>query len=140
MRKTDSVLKFARAVCILGAVFDGLTLVPMLFPSIGGMIFGIQGFAPGADYRYAMNIGASLMLGWTLLLVWAARRPVLRAAVLPLTVVVVLGLLAAGIGAVTSGLIPLKNMMPTFVLQAVVIILFSIAYAQLRRIDVGPQL
>jgi len=139
MSKTDSVLKFARAVCIFGAVFDGLTLLPMLFPSIGGLIFGIQNFAPGPDYRYAMNLSASLMLGWTLLLVWAARRPILREAVLPLTVIVVLGLAAAGVGAVTSGLIPLKNMMPTFVLQAAVILLFSIAYAKLRRLEVRPQ-
>jgi len=135
MSKIEGSLKFARFVCLLGAFLDGLTLLPMLFPSVGGMMFGIRGFAPGADYRYAMNVGASLMLGWTLLLIWAAQRPLIRAGVLPLTVVVVLGLLSAGIGAVTSGLIPLKNMVPTFVLQAAVITLFSIGYAKLHRIN-----
>ena len=34
---------------------------------------GIDDFRPGVEYRYAMSIGASLMLGWTALLVWADR-------------------------------------------------------------------
>ena len=42
--------------------------------------FGMQlkNFAPGADYRYAMGMGASLMLGWTALLIWADRKPIER--------------------------------------------------------------
>jgi hypothetical protein len=69
-----------------GAVLDGLWIIPMLFPGLGGMIFGIDNFNPGGEYRYAMGVGASLMLGWTLLLVWADRKPVERRGVLLLTV------------------------------------------------------
>jgi hypothetical protein len=135
MSKIESRLKFAKAVCLFGAVFDGLTLLPMLFPSLGGKIFGIRSFFPGSDYIYAMNIGASLMLGWTLLLIWAAQRPIERVGVILLTVVVVIGLLAAGLSAVSSGLIPLKNMIPVFVLQTVVIALFSAAYMKVHRLN-----
>jgi hypothetical protein len=133
MSKSESGLRFAKAVCIFGAVFDSLTLPPMLLPSVGEKMFGMQHFSPGPDYHYAMNLGASLMLGWTLLLLWASRRPAERAAVLLLTVVVVIGLLTAGLSAVSSGLIPLKNMLPVFVLQTVVIALFLTGYAKARR-------
>lgn len=133
MSKIENNLRFARIVCIVGAVFDGLTLFPMLFPSLGRKMFGIAGFSLGADYRYAMNLGASLMLGWTLLLFWAARRPVERAGVLLLTVVVVIGLALAGADAVSSGLIPLQNMLPVFVFQSCLVVIFITAYKKARN-------
>lgn len=67
---------FAKAACIICGAFDGLMLLPMLLPSLGGRLFGLQQFFPGPDYRYAMNVAASLMLGWTLLLFWASWRPI----------------------------------------------------------------
>lgn len=121
-------------------MLDGLTLRAMLVPSLGGRMFGIQGFFPGSDYRYAMNIWASLMLGWTLLLLWAARRPVERAVVLLLTVLVVIGLFASGVSAVSLRLIPIKNMIPVFVLQIAVIILFSTGYVKVRQVSAGSGL
>jgi len=124
---------FARRVCLVGAAVDGIMLVPMLAPSIGGKLFGIANFNPGPDYRYAMDVGASLMLGWTLLLLWASDRPVERAGVILLTVIVVLGLGAAGAGAVLSGFLALPAMAPTFVLQAVLTLLFSAAFLKVRR-------
>ena len=33
---------------------------------------------PGAELRYGLRAGAPLMAGWTLLLLWADRRPVER--------------------------------------------------------------
>ena len=67
--------RFAKIACIIGGVFDALMLPPMLIPRLGGKLFGLQAFAPGPDYRYAIHVAAALMLGWTLLLFWAARRP-----------------------------------------------------------------
>ena len=97
-----------------GAIIDALTIVPMLFPSVGGKLFGIVGFRPSADYKYAMAVGASLMLGWTCLPLWADRKPVERRGVLLLTTVPVLvGLATAGIYAVTSHFIAPAKMVPT---------------------------
>jgi len=70
----------------VGAILDGLWIFPMLFPGLGGMIFGIDNFNPGGEYRYAMGVGAALMLGWTVLLVWADRKLLERRGVLLLTV------------------------------------------------------
>ena len=89
MDETGNNQRFARVACVIGGVFDALMLPPMLIPRLGGKLFGLQAFAPGPDYRYAIHVAAALMLGWTLLLFWAARRPIERAAVLPLTAIVV---------------------------------------------------
>jgi len=112
-----------------GAIVDGAMVVPMLAPSLAGSLFGIEKFSPGVDYRYAMMIGASLMLGWTALLIWADRKPIERRAVLLLTAFpVVLGLAAAGVYAVAAGLISVGHMAPTWVIQVVILTAFTYAY------------
>lgn len=127
-----------RACYWFGAIFDGVLVVPMLVPSVAGSMFGIEGFNPGADYRYAMMIGASLMLGWAILLLWADRKPVERRAVLLLTVCpVVVGLTAAGAYAVAAGVITAGHMVPTWVIQAVILTTFTCAYAAATEASAG---
>ncbi len=65
---------FSRASKAFAAFPDAGTayLFPMLIPSVGAKLFGLRRYSRGADYRYAMNLAASLMLGWTLLLLWTA--------------------------------------------------------------------
>ena len=48
----------------------------MLSPRIADVLWGLHDTS--GTYRFAMGYGASLMLGWTLLLLWAYRRPVER--------------------------------------------------------------
>jgi hypothetical protein len=109
---------------VIGGVFDGLMLVPMLFPPIGARMLRLQHFCPGPDYGYAMNVAASLMLGWALLLFWAARRPAERAAVLLLTVVVVCGLAISSIVGMVSGFMPFAGALPMLVAQLGLVGLF----------------
>lgn len=118
-----------RTICAVGAVFDSLTVIPMLFPRIGGLVFGIREFTPGSDYRYAMYTAASLMLGWSGLLIWTFVNPIERRGVLLLTgVPVIVGLMAAGIYAVTANFIRLTWMLPTLIIQAVLLCLFLVSY------------
>jgi len=42
-------------------------------------------YLPEVPYRYAMGLAGSLMLGWTILLLWADRRPAERRGVLMIT-------------------------------------------------------
>ncbi len=131
-----SGVRWVRVCCWIGAAVDGVMVVLMLFPAIGGRLFGIDDFQPGADYRYAMGVGASLMLGWTALLVWAGRRPLERKGVLLLTVCPVLvGLAAAGGLAVSTGWVPFWRMVPTWAMQAALAIAFTHAYVTVSRID-----
>jgi hypothetical protein len=122
----------------IGAILDGAMLPPMLVPSIGRAMFGIPDFNPGAEYKYAMYIGAALMAGWTVLLVWADRKPVERRGVILLTLVPVLaGLFASSLYASSSGLVAFTRIIPTLVLQFSVTALYLAAYFGSRNLSQG---
>ena len=122
-------IRLLRIAYWAGAILDAIALVPMLSPAIGGAMLGIPDFHPGPDYRYAMYLAASLMLGWTCLLIWADRKPLERRGVLVLTAFpVVAGLFLAGVYAVASRLVDIGHLLPTFVLQLLVAALFLYAY------------
>jgi len=109
----------------IGAIADGLATLRMLFPK----------FAHGVEYQYALGLGASLMLGWTILLIWADRKPNERKGVLLLTAFpVVSGLLLAEVYAVIGGIISLERMLPTGLFLTALITLFSFSYFNARGI------
>jgi len=113
----------------LGAILDFLTIIPMLNAKVGAAMFGIANFNPGNDYRYAMGVGASLMLGWTFLLIWADRKPLERKGVLILTICpVMLGLIASGTYAVISNLVSINYMLPVLIFQIFIITFFAYSY------------
>jgi hypothetical protein len=69
------------------------------------MALGIDRFAPDLQHRMDMGVGASLMLAWTVLLLWADRKPMERKGVLLLTVFPALACLAlTGIIGVIGGI------------------------------------
>ena len=113
----------------VGIIADGFATFRMLFPKIDS----------GSEYRYALGLGASLMFGWTLLLIWADRKPMERKGVLLLTAFpVCTGLLSAEIYAVTNGVITLNKMLPTAMFLIVLIILFSFSFFYARSADNQP--
>ena len=76
-----------------------------------------------------MGMGASLMLGWTALLLWADRKPLARKGVLLLTVFpVIAGLAANEAHAVANGFLPLSAVLPIWALQAALSTLFLVSY------------
>jgi len=120
----------------IGAIADGLAVIPMLSPKIGKVIFGLSGLNPGAEYYFAMRLGASLMLGWTFLLIWADRKPVERKGILLLTVFpVIFGLVIAEIFAVTSNLIAIERMIPLWIFQIAATSLFIFSYINAKNIE-----
>ena len=122
----DREIKLLRWAFMAGAITDALALVPMLIPEMARILWGFDD--PTGSYRFAMGYGASLMLGWTVLLIWAYRRPLERRFVSAMTVVVIYGLVFTEVLAVRSGAIELSRMVPTFVLQAGLLALFVSAY------------
>jgi hypothetical protein len=135
MRKKILLLR----ICYwIGAVADAISAIVMLLPTVGGSMYGILDFNPGYEYRYAMGLGASLMLGWTFLLIWADKKPVERRGVLLLTVFPVLfGLIITGIYAVTTGLITADRMIPTWIFQGLITGLYLFSYVHTR--DLKPK-
>ena len=122
----DRRAQLLRTAFLAGAVTDALALVPMLSPSMARLLWGFD--ASDGAYRFAMGYGASLMAAWTVLLLWAWRRPLERAFVAALTVLVIYGLVATEIVAVVSGAMPAWRMVPTWMLQAALLALFATAF------------
>ena len=71
---------------------DALAVVPMLFPPVAEVAWGFQHASEA--YFFAMGYAASLMAGWTLLLIWAYARPIERRFVAILTLTAIAGLAA----------------------------------------------
>lgn len=119
----------------LGAAIDALAAVGMLSPSFAGARYGIANFNPGIEYRVAMSMGAALMAGWTLLLIWASFRPAERRDVLLLTVFpVVVGMIGANIYAVAGGMVQLHHMIPSFVMQGFITVFYLAIYIHTREL------
>lgn len=93
----QSKFRAIRTVCWVGVAADALWFAALVYPQFYGILIGRPQFHPDLPSRLAMGVGASMMLGWTLLLAWTARNPIERRAVMLLTALPVL----AGLSIVT---------------------------------------
>jgi hypothetical protein len=108
----------------------------LLFPKVAALMFGISNFTPGNDYKYIMYIAASLMAGWTVLLIWADRKPLERKGILLITIFTVLiGLLLAVGFAVQCGFITPGKMLPIRILQILLVIFLSFSYLHVKKLN-----
>lgn len=117
----------------VGAILDGLWVIPMLLPGLGAKIYRIEDFTFGGDFRYALAVGAALMLGWTFLLIWADRKPVERRGVLLLTIFPVkVGLDLANTYLFVYGYATVQGMIPSWILSFSLYVLFIYSYLNSR--------
>jgi hypothetical protein len=86
MNQDSLAILLLRLAYWAGATVDAVVAVLMFYPRAYGQATQLPDFSQNAPYRYAMALGASLMAGWTLLLIWADRKPVERRGVLLITV------------------------------------------------------
>jgi hypothetical protein len=130
----ETVTLLARIAFVIGAVTDGLAIVPMLMPRVGAALFGGDSSRSGPEYRYAMAIGASLMAGWTVLLLWAAARPLERRMLLLLTVFpVVTGIVIATAIAARRGVVRVGRAIPLWVHLGLVSAFYIVVYGLAGR-------
>ena len=125
----------------VGAVIDVLAAIQMLVPAIFSATNFLPDFNPGVDYRYAMGMGASLMIGWTVLLIWAERKPLERKGILIITIFpVIVGMVINEIwGVFFAHFLSLGACISVWVLQAVLISLFAFSYLNARNLKPGIQ-
>ena len=132
----DRAVLWLRISYWAGAILDLLAALTMLIPALFVVSNRLSSFVPEADYRYAMGMGAPLMLGWTVLLLWADRRPVERKSILLITLFpVVFGLVVNEVLAVQSGFLSAGALIPTWILQACLTTLFIFGYLNARSIE-----
>ncbi|MCJ7647648.1 MAG: hypothetical protein MUP85_03445 [Candidatus Lokiarchaeota archaeon] len=86
-------LRFIKSVYLIGFLLDGLTGIDMILSTFMPSAVAIPYTSTASSFRFAMGWGAALMLGWTLILLWGALKPIERRSVLLFTIIpVVLGL------------------------------------------------
>jgi hypothetical protein len=120
-----------------GAIIDAFACVPMWSTKVFAIYSGVRNFNPGWDFRYAMAFGSALMAGWTVLLVWADRKPLERRGVLLITVFpVIVGLNVSRYLLYLGGYLPTPFPLQSLVLPAVLTALFLFSYVNSFRKNV----
>jgi len=117
---------------LLGAIIDALVLIPMAVPAAARIFWGFNGFS--GIYYFAMGMGACLMLGWTILLLWAYRQPLERRYISLFTAVVVAGFVLMGNLPDKSGLSAIsRKYWGSLVLQLILVLLFGYSFFHLGK-------
>lgn len=135
------VVRWLRRSYRAGAVVDALAAVGMAHPKLYGptLRFDKRFRRTGPEFTYAMRTGAPLMAGWTVLLIWADRKPIERRGVLPITVLpVIAGLMANDSHAVRAGHLSGRSVAPVRALQLALVGLFVYSLARTRRAAPSP--
>jgi len=100
----ERAIRWLRISYWTGAIVDALAFLEMLFPGALQAALGQSGPEIDMEFRLAQAFGAPLMIGWTVLLLWADRKPMERRAVLAITICpVLIGLLIRGVLGATTG-------------------------------------
>ena len=120
------VLRFAYW---FGAILDGLTFLMMISPTLGGGIFSSNSINYDTSYHYANALGAPLMIGWTVLLIWADRRPIERKEIILITLFpVITGLILANTTLYLIGISQMQEFLLRMIIQLIVVVILSFAY------------
>lgn len=121
-------LKFAY---LTGAVTDAVAVVVLLWPRAAKLMWGLE--LPSGPGQFYALYATALMFGWTLLLLWAYRKPLERKAIALFTMIVVVGLALAELVAVRSGVMPVGKASATWTIQLGLLLLLSYGYVTANR-------
>jgi hypothetical protein len=125
----ETIALLLRVAFLVGVVTDGLAVIPMLSRRIGAALFGGDPSRNNQENRFAWGIGAALMAGWTLLLLWGAASPIARRDILLLTVFpVIAGIVLATAIAARRGLVSVLRMIPLWIHLGVVSLFYILVY------------
>lgn len=116
---------FIRFTYWYGAILDLLVFLDMIISVLFEFSVSIPHVSTDISYKCQTGTGAFLMLGWTILLIWADRKPIARKDVLLLTAIpVIIGIM-------------LINIIYTYfwILSFITFIIFIIAYYLARNED-----
>lgn len=135
----DNTIRWLRLSYWTGALVDGLAFFEMLFPGALQIALGEVAPKPDIEFRLAQAFGAPLMIGWTVLLLWADRKPLERRGVLVITVVpVLLGLLIRGTVGAMAGVFAGATAVTAIALPVILGLLFSYSLSRASRVTSSP--
>lgn len=109
-----------------GAIIDALAALLLTFPGLNAWFSGFPTVDTSAAFRSSNAQAAALMWGWTLLLLWADRRPLERRGVLALTLFpVLLPMMGTRLVEILAHHTSLDRNIPIMILNVVLVVLFS---------------
>ncbi|MFW9817968.1 MAG: hypothetical protein ACFFE5_00035 [Candidatus Thorarchaeota archaeon] len=121
----DKKIVFVRFSYWYGALLDFLVFLDMIMSIIFEFSLIIPNVSTDISYKYQTGTGAFLMLGWTIILIWADRKPIERKDILLLTAIpVVVGIMVINI-----------LYSPLWFLSVITLIIFLVAYWMARSVD-----
>jgi len=115
----DLAVRWLKASYIAGAVADGVVGILMLIPY----------WVAEEEFRFSMGVGASLMFGWTALLLWAYQEPEERKGILLLTIFPVIpGLVATQVWALAADQVSVQRGLPPMMGSLALALLMGFSY------------
>ncbi|MBN2391382.1 MAG: hypothetical protein JXR84_11690 [Anaerolineae bacterium] len=117
-----------------GIIADVFEAIRMTFPRLFLATTGST-LTPSAGFRFGLLYGAPVMLGWTLLLLWADRKPLERKGILLCLIPVVVAYIIVGVVGISIGAVPLAITIPTSILQVALIALCLFSYLGARTTE-----
>jgi len=125
----NNKIRWLRISYWAGAIVDAYAAIRWMFPE---MFSG-----PRADigYNLGMKWGVALVLGWTLLLIWADRKPLERKDILLLTICpVIVGLMITSVVTFTAGFFgTIQDLIVNLSIMTILIILMMFSYLNARK-------
>ena len=130
----NKAIRWLRISYWAGAIVDLLAFLEMLFPGALQAALGETGPEINMEFRLALAFGAPLMIGWTVLLLWADRKPMERRGVLAITLCPVLvGLLIRGLVGAASGVFTGSTAVAAIAVPIALMTLFSYSLLRARK-------
>lgn len=130
----NKAIRWLRISYWAGAIVDLLAFLEMLFPGALPAALGETGPEINMEFRLALAFGAPLMIGWTVLLLWADRKPMERRGVLAITLCPVLvGLLIRGLVGAASGVFTGSTAVAAIAVPIALMTLLSYSLLQARK-------
>ena len=132
--KSENRLYILRAGYWIGAIMDGIyslnvCMVWLFGTSAGFDPIRLVRFTEGLQSQYAWGMVLAIMLSWTILLVWADRKPIERRDVILLTAYPLVSLLLADtFFALSVGIVTWIEIFAVQVAYVFLIVLFTLGY------------
>ncbi|MFX1399570.1 MAG: hypothetical protein ACFFAS_21295 [Promethearchaeota archaeon] len=119
-----------------GAIADMLLGIEMITGAFLGSSSPFIGLGMtiegGVEYRYAMSIAAIFMLTWTILLVWADRKPLERKDILLILVPIIIGLRLSVLLGYNTGLLSIERVIFDTTLSLLYLLIILVSYSKAR--------
>ena len=115
---------------IIADLFETIRMIiPKIFLATTGINVQVTD-----DFRFALLYGAPVMLGWTIILFWADRKPIERSGIFICLIPVIIGYFIVEIIGIQIGILGLNKTFPSFILQSILLGLSITSFYFARKI------